>query len=47
MRIELPAVWLLALCLPLGAAETVQRFDTNAEGQIDQWEFYEKDALTP
>ena len=42
MRTQLPVVWLLALCLPTFAAETVERFDTNAEGQIDQWEFCEK-----
>ena len=46
MRVVLAVVWLLALCLPAIAAETVQRFDTNADGQIDQWEYYEADALT-
>ena len=46
MRIVMAVVWLLALCLPVGAAETVQRFDTNADGQIDQWEYYDGDALT-
>ena len=35
MRIVLGVVWLLALCLPVSAAETVQRFDTNADGQND------------
>ena len=44
MHIVLAVVWLLALCLPTMAAETaetVQRFDTNVDGQIDQWEYYE------
>ena len=46
MRVVLAVVWLLALCLTVNAQETVQRFDTNADGQIDQWEYYEADALT-
>ena len=46
MRVVLAMVWLMALCLPVSAAETVQRFDTNGDGQIDQWEYYEADALT-
>ena len=45
MRVVLVVVWLLALCLTVNAQETVQRFDTNADGQIDQWEYYESDAL--
>ena len=36
MRAVLTMVWLVALCLPVSAAEVVQRFDTNADGQIDQ-----------
>jgi hypothetical protein len=46
MRTVLAAVWLMALCLPVNAAEVVQRFDTNGDGQIDQWEYYEADVLT-
>ena len=46
MHIVLAVVWLLALCLPTMAAETVQRFDTNGDIKIDQWEYYEADALT-
>ena len=46
MRVVLAVVWLLTLCLPVTAQETVQRFDTNADGQIDQWEYYEAGALT-
>ena len=45
MRIVLVVVWLLGPCLTVNAQETVQRFDTNADGQIDQWEYYEADAL--
>ena len=44
MRVVLAVVWLLALCLVVNAQETMQRFDTNANGQIDQWEYYEADA---
>ena len=33
MRVVLAMVWLMALCLPVSAAETVQRFDTNGDGQ--------------
>ena len=29
------AIWLLALCLPVSAAETMQRFDTNGDGNVD------------
>ena len=46
MRVVLVVVWLLSLCLTANAQETVQRFDTNADGRIDQWEYYEADALT-
>ena len=46
MRVVLTVVWLVALGLLVSAAEVVQRFDTNADGQIDQWEYYEADALT-
>ena len=46
MRVVLAVIWLLMLCLTVNAQETVQRFDTNADGQIDQWEYYEADALT-
>ena len=46
MRVVLVVVWLLSLCLTVNAQETVQRFDTNADGRIDQWEYYEADALT-
>ena len=45
MRVVLTVVWLVALRLLVSAAEVVQRFDTNADGQIDQWEYYEADAL--
>ena len=46
MRVALAVVWLLTLCLMVNAQEPVQRFDTNADGQIDQGEYYEADALT-
>ena len=46
MRVVLAVVWPLTLCLTVNAQETVQRFDTNADGQIDQWEYDEADALT-
>ena len=36
MRVVLAVVWLLTLCLTVNAQDTVQRFDTNADGQIDQ-----------
>ena len=46
MRVVLTMVWLVALRLLVSAAEVVQRLDTNADGQIDQWEYYEADVLT-
>ena len=36
MRVVLAVVWLMVLCLPVSAAETVQRFNTNGDGQADQ-----------
>ena len=44
MRIVLAVVWLLALCLPAGAAETVQRFDTSGSSATDQRELYGADG---
>lgn len=39
MRIVLVVVWLLAPCLTANAQETVQRFDTNADGNVGSvWE---------
>ena len=38
MRRGLAVVWLVTLGLTVNAQETVQRFDTNADSQIDQWE---------
>lgn len=45
MRIVLAVVWLLALCLPVNAQETVQRFDTNGSGTADQREFYDAEGV--
>ena len=37
MRIVLVAVWLLALCLPVSAAETVQRSGAGFSGGRSHW----------
>ncbi|WP_089721562.1 hypothetical protein [Candidatus Entotheonella palauensis] len=37
---------LILQVLPVMAAEVVQRFDTDGDGHIDQWEYYESGALT-
>ena len=34
MRVVLAVVWLLTLCLTVTAQETMQRFDTNADGNV-------------